>query len=56
MADIRFQYFSVAVRNLEEGMKRYEKYSACGPLARSPNSDGDSEASCWAPTRAPCSR
>ena len=32
MADIRFQYFSVAVRNLEEGMKRYEEYFGLRPV------------------------
>jgi predicted enzyme related to lactoylglutathione lyase len=32
MADIRFQYFSVAVRNLEEGMKRYEQNFGLRPV------------------------
>jgi predicted enzyme related to lactoylglutathione lyase len=32
MADIRFQYFSVAVRNLEEGMKRYEEFFGLKPV------------------------
>ena len=32
MADIRFQYFSVAVRNLEQGMKRYEEYFGLRPV------------------------
>lgn len=32
MADIRFQYFSVAVRNLEEGMKRYEQFFGLRPV------------------------
>jgi hypothetical protein len=32
VADIRFQYFSVAVRNLEEGMKRYEEYFGLKPV------------------------
>lgn len=32
MGDIRFQYFSVAVRNLEEGMKRYEEFFGLKPV------------------------
>jgi predicted enzyme related to lactoylglutathione lyase len=32
MADIRFQYFSVAVRDLEEGMKRYEQFFGLKPV------------------------
>jgi len=32
MADIRFHYFSVAVRNLEAGMKRYEEYFGLRPV------------------------
>ena len=32
MADIHFHYFSVAVRNLEEGMKRYEQYFGLRPV------------------------
>jgi predicted enzyme related to lactoylglutathione lyase len=32
VADIRFQYFSVAVRDLEEGMKRYEEYFGLKPV------------------------
>ena len=35
MADIRFHYFSVAVRNLEEGMKRYEQYFGLRPVGGS---------------------
>ncbi|MGE0229918.1 MAG: VOC family protein, partial [Dehalococcoidia bacterium] len=30
--DIRFQYFSVAVRDLEEGMKRYEQFFGLKPV------------------------
>ncbi|MEZ4554507.1 MAG: VOC family protein [Dehalococcoidia bacterium] len=32
MGDIRFQYFSVAVRDLEEGMKRYEQFFGLKPV------------------------
>lgn len=32
MGDIRFQYFSVAVRNLEEGIKRYEEFFGLKPV------------------------
>lgn len=32
MGDIRFQYFSVAVRDLEEGIKRYEQFFGLKPV------------------------
>ena len=32
MADIRFQYFSVAVRDLEAGIKRYEEFFGLKPV------------------------
>lgn len=32
MGDIRFQYFSVAVRNLEEGIERYGTYFGLKPM------------------------
>jgi catechol 2,3-dioxygenase-like lactoylglutathione lyase family enzyme len=32
MADIRFQYFSVAVRDLDEGIERYGKYFGLKPV------------------------
>jgi predicted enzyme related to lactoylglutathione lyase len=32
MADVRFQYFSVAVRDLEAGIKRYEQFFGLKPV------------------------
>ena len=32
MSNIRFQYFSVAVRDLDEGIKRYEKFFGMKPV------------------------
>ena len=33
MADLRFQYFSVAVRDLDEGVRRYEQFFGLKPVA-----------------------